>query len=108
LSKNKAKIEMALFFLCIFLPVIVDPQGYLRLRLVGGERNNRRGLGRTPFYEGSIAAMNVGFLNFRKVIIWRSYLALSVFGSEAGYWQAIHGFQLKGYISFCNGLALAY
>ncbi len=45
---------------CVFLPVIVDPQSISDEQLVG-ERNNRRGLGKTPFYEGSIAAINLLF-----------------------------------------------
>jgi hypothetical protein len=41
------------------------------------------------FWDGSIAAMNVAFLNFQKVIISRLYLPLSKLDSRRGFWQAI-------------------
>ena len=44
---------------------------------------------RTALHQGSIAAMNVAFLNLRKVIISRSYLPLSQLDSRRGFWQDI-------------------
>jgi hypothetical protein len=50
-----------------FHPIMINIHDESTLRI--GEKNNRRGLSGTPFYEGSVSAMNVAFLNLRKVII---------------------------------------